>query len=397
MKKLERALRHILLAALLPKEGTKIPELARQKGFSEIFQPHLSPTEVKARAQETTHALETEEMVVPGGKGFVLTEAGRKAALAYLGIAKPPARLAWAAKKSTISIRNGLLIARALRVPTELREKDLERLQLADGLRAALLRSHYDLNLAAVPRLVEVRKALGWRLLAQGCSRELCMEAEQKQDFRSIEFVADVLMYAEANASGVKRQGGPRVLAARIADADDESSSSLVRAVLRRLVGEVEAPTLTGIAETPGPDTPEAEPAPVNIVGTADRDGSEASLAPTEGGGPDDIPKPSDGPDPDPTAGRPSKSTDFVDQVLVAARRAPGGHVEDHGVLINHVWRQIEEPKISLESFKRELHAAWREGRIKLGRAEMPHLLDPTDLAESKIEDRLVTLVFVRV
>ena len=81
----------------------------------------------------------------------------------------------------------------------------------------------------------------------------------------------------------------------------------------------------------------------------------------------------------------------------MAARRAPGGHVEDHGVLINHVWRQIEEPKISLESFKRELYTAWREGRIKLGRAEMPHLLDPIDLAESKIEDRLVTFVFVRV
>ena len=93
------------------------------------------------------------------------------------------------------------------------------------------------------------------------------MEAERKQDFRSIEFVADVLMYAEANASGLKRQGGPRVLAARIADAEDESSSSLVCAVLRRLIGEVEAPTLTGIAETPGPDAPEAEPAPVTIVG----------------------------------------------------------------------------------------------------------------------------------
>lgn len=91
-------------------------------------------------------------------------------------------------------------------------------------------------------------------------------------------------------------------------------------------------------------------------------------------------------------------TSEFATAVLAAALDGPEGWHDDERVFIAHVWRRMQRYQpIGLDDFKRRLVAEQREDTLTLGRAELPHVMDPADLDASRVRDRLVDYVFVKV
>ncbi|MCK6546466.1 hypothetical protein L6R52_11500 [Myxococcota bacterium] len=228
------------------------------------------------------------------------------------------------------------LSARALDYPRT--ASRAERLRLGDVqyLRTEIVRAHFELAIDRAPSEAALRAALGWVLLPRGAPRELVERAVRLGTFASKVLVTDVLMFAAAGRAPVVRGKGLVALAAMLAGASDDSAAALRRAVLRRLWPELR---------------------------TA-------------------VPPPS-----------------FVDGVLAAARASREGWFDDERVFISHVWRRLPRHgiELSIEALKARLLEEHRAGRIVLGRAELPHIMNAIDLRESRIEDRNAAYVFIKV
>src|SRR5262245_47590414 len=87
-------------------------------------------------------------------KPHQLTEAGRRRALAYLGLMERPARLDWNAVKKHLFAK-----ALGLRGPTP----ETRKAYSGDGLKALILKKRYDLPTAEFPTLAQALDALAWR------------------------------------------------------------------------------------------------------------------------------------------------------------------------------------------------------------------------------------------
>jgi hypothetical protein len=97
----------------------------------------------------------------PATNRIALTEAGRRAAYDLLGTAAPPAKLNWQV------LRDGYLMPRALGLSPPPTSEARKRLTTPNGLRAAILRQHFDLPIAEFPTLTQARDALVWKLLGR--------------------------------------------------------------------------------------------------------------------------------------------------------------------------------------------------------------------------------------
>ena len=71
-----------------------------------------------------------------------------------------------------------------------------------------------------------------------------------------------------------------------------------------------------------------------------------------------------------------------------AAHDCPTGRFGDNKVFINHVWRWLRDepsvPAMDLPAFKERLTEANRARLLTLSRADLPHIMDATDVRESE-------------
>ncbi|HVX59183.1 MAG TPA: hypothetical protein VHC19_01230 [Pirellulales bacterium] len=92
----------------------------------------------------------------------------------------------------------------------------------------------------------------------------------------------------------------------------------------------------------------------------------------------------------------------FAERVLNAAQRLPAeSRFGENKVFISHVWRQLRDDAaidgLALESFKRRLVEANREGLLRLSRADLIEAMAPNDVQESATAYENATFHFIRI
>jgi hypothetical protein len=90
----------------------------------------------------------------------------------------------------------------------------------------------------------------------------------------------------------------------------------------------------------------------------------------------------------------------FAATVKAAARDCPTGRFGDNKVLINHVWRHLQNepgfPHLDRTAFKNALAEANHVGLLKLNRADLVHGTNPADVQESETLYRDAVFHFIQ-
>jgi hypothetical protein len=91
----------------------------------------------------------------------------------------------------------------------------------------------------------------------------------------------------------------------------------------------------------------------------------------------------------------------FAASVKAAARDCPAGWFGDNKVFISHVWRRLGDepgfPRLDLPEFKDKLVEANANSMLRLSRADLVQIMDPTDVAESETHYRNAVFHFILV
>lgn len=298
----------------------------------------------------------------PGRRHLRLMPSGREAALRFLRVPSLPEKLAWAKLKSTY------LIARALELPPPLSPKALQRIGTVGGLRAAILRRHYQLPLDDYPTAIQARDALAWRSLGR----------ETSEPFNATRVQAWALSQELPEPVSKPNDAVNRIAIARIG-ARNAKPVELRNATVRRWV--------RGGAAVAGQ--------PLD----GDGSGEAAVREPVSHDAPS---READSDHPAPGISTPVgvvSLEEFAQKVEETARHCTSGRFGDDKVFISHVWRNLQ-PELrrdGAELFKRRLAEANRIGLLSLSRADLVQAMDPEDVRESEMEYLNARFHFVRV
>jgi hypothetical protein len=266
--------------------------------------------------------LQSQGLMLKSSRRLQLTDSGRERARRYLSLPELQRPPRWNRLKSQT------LIARALGL-TRRSDEVLERVGKVGGLRAEILRRHFELPLEEVPALKQATAALGWKLLERGASAEVLRRVARKDSFASAAVVAALIYTHLGLSTRPEPKGAVELLAARILGSPATSVHKLREALWRRLLDEAQ------------------EPAAFELAG-------------------------------------------FARSVLESARRSPTGRYGEDRVLISHVWRQFQrdgtDVGLNEAGFKQRLLEANRARYVSLARADLAPLLDPKDVAESAVD-----------
>jgi hypothetical protein len=269
-------------------------------------------------------------------KRFSLTAAGQRRAHVFLGVSGKLGPTKWD------HLYRRFLTAKALGIEAALSPQARERLGDVNGLRYELVRQGLQLELEPVPPRKALIEALGWALLERGASADVVRRARSAKKSFAVGALIDVLCLSAAGVGSYYPEQGIPTLAAHFAGSPSRKAEALYRAVVFRLLA-----------------------------------------SPSEALSVDE---------------RPSDSLEsFVQRVHRAARASETGRFGERLVFISHVWRELKRVGDTCEliPFKERLAEAYRARHVRLAKADMPQTLRPVDVADSKIRDRDVDLVFV--
>lgn len=154
----------------------------------------------------------------PANNRIALAEAGRRAACDFIGPAELPAKLNWP------MLRDGYLMPRALGLSPPPTREARKRITTPNGLRAAILRQHFDLPVAEFPTLTQARDALFWKLIGRESAERLTVANVLKHVLNQELDPARPTPAAEA----------PKRIAQKVAKARNADASQLRLATLRR-------------------------------------------------------------------------------------------------------------------------------------------------------------------
>jgi hypothetical protein len=277
----------------------------------------------------------------PKGKGkkakpapTVLTEAGRKEALAVLRVGQLPAK----PKPTWANLKKSLLLAPALGLKGASTSLGTE-----DNFRALLLKTLYDLPLGEYPKPAEVKAEWTRKALGMGQREKVSLANVQAALFRR-----------ELGDDGAVPMKNPldhllaRRLSARRADPKE-----LRDEILRRWVE-------AGLGKTPAASPPALAPdaAPLDLADFARRVQSAARACPT---------------------GRYGDNKVFIAHVWKALEGEP------------------EFRGMDLDGFKHRLAEANNARLLDLSRADLVQAMDPDDVQSSEVEYLNATFHFIRI
>jgi hypothetical protein len=269
---------------------------------------------------------------------IALTAEGRRCALEFLGIGQLRPKTTWAVLRKTY------LPARALGLPVS-SEAVFKAIASDPGFKAVLLKRHYELSTAEVPKLDDAIDALAWKLIGfEGTPGKFTV--------KNVKTALLNRALGDGRATDFKKAAS-RLVSQR-AGARRDDPKELRDAVLRDWIGRASG--------APAPEPPH-EPLP---------------LEPT----PVDLPA-------------------FAARVQAAARACPTGRYGDNKVFIAHVWKVLQsEPDFAgmhLDEFKQLLVAANNARLLDLGRADLVQVLDPDDVRSSEVCYLNTAFHFVRI
>jgi hypothetical protein len=286
-------------------------------------------------------------LVEPAGRSrLILTAAGQGTLADRVGVLVTGGRMRWD------RLRNTFLMAKALALPVPTTEAQQGRLMAGDGLRAAILWSHYQLPFTDYPTLTAARDRLMWRhLLSEGTTARLA----HQETLAAAPFTQGTLMAALLNDLLEAKRGL-------------DWPAALEQLVAKRVGARRTTPDALRIAILAQASTSEAADTPVPPTSTSE--------------------------------GKAIDYPAFAAAVVQAAKRCQTGRFGTHKIFISHVWQQLREEGrdqgLDLDTFKQQLVEAMRRGLISLSRADMSYALDQADVAASSIAHLTDTLHFVR-
>jgi hypothetical protein len=298
-----------------------------RKSLDPLFARKLSASEWQALLDERLERLEREGML--RRQPLALTEAGRAQALAFLDLEQLPARRDWK------TLKNRHLIPKALGVSGDMRG----HLAGADGLRAWLIKHHYQLPIGERPTLLRAIDAAIAQKLGLDPSAGLRIGAIRSQFLkRTLQPTKSTTLQelVELAAAQTVEALNPRIESLREAVLTNwlkvPSSNTAQTAILRPPVWPLE------------PELPAERPA-VELAG-------------------------------------------FAERVRETARNSSSGWFGDNKVFIAHVWRQLQQeavfPGLTEVEFKRRLTDANRAGLLQLSRADLVQVMNQDDVRASE-------------
>jgi hypothetical protein len=293
-------------------------------------------------------ALESAKQLAHGKKtNLVLTDEGRRAGLAALGVAVLPGKVDWRTVKK-------YLLAPALGFSLSTTKLAAETVLDTKRVRARILKQRYKLPIGDHPTLVQAADALAWRALGVDTKEPLTLEG-----------IRTLLLNRELGATKPQAHDSALAqLAARAVGARRADANELQMTVLRQWAAGVEvvlpvsdSKVANGAAEVVKPTVAEVR-----------------------------VPEYDD--------------NAFAELVLTAARTSPTGRFGENKVFISHIFRKLlEGGAVVADSnvFKERLVAVHRDGLLSLSRADLVGAMDPKDVASSEARYLGATFHFVRI
>jgi hypothetical protein len=339
----------IVLARLLlaGEKGATTSEL--KKSLEPLLAHRFAGGALAQRLSEALANLESAGLASRTRKGKtergMLTPAGQRQALTFLGLDRLPPKATWA------QIMKSHLAARALGLAPP-RDKAVKQISGVPGFKAALLKTHFDLPLGDYPTFDQALDALAWKLLG--------FEAESGTKFTLAAAKAALIGRALDGRARVDPRADPKKevtrLLARKVGARQSDKDELRLAALRQWIDG--APTALAPAAALTPATPPAPPAPFDLDA-------------------------------------------FARRVLEVARSTRTGRFGDDKVFVSHVFQALRvDPRFAamgLDVFKQRLAEANNARRLDLSRADMVEAMDPEDVAQSRVAYLGAEFHFIRI
>lgn len=341
----------LVLVRLLPPDDRGESRDKVGKDLAPLGQCDSSATEWSARLDAELVDLESGGLIQRIKKGkavrLVATPEGKRLALQRLGLEQLPAKTTWAKLKST----HVLALALGRESPSA---AEVKRITAGPGLKAELLKSHYDLPLDDHATLKQATDALSLKLLG----------IEPGEPFTMDRIVLELL-----RREGIELKAGQKPSLKAVQECllrreleEPNAKDPLTRIIARNVHARQIKPAALGEAavrrwvEKTGQKPPTASTAPLDA---------------------------------------------FAARVREAARVSPSGWFGDGKVFIGHVWRALRfEPAfrgLDFDSFKARLVEAHNARLIELGRGDLVESMDPVDVRESATPYLNAVYHFVRV
>ena len=318
----------------------------------------LSGSALSEQLEQALTSLVDEECIESVGKArYRATDKGTQRILDQLELETLPNRLQWT------TLKNTYWIAYALDLPA-LTSETRKRIANADGLRAAILRSEFDLPTEPFSTLTKTRNDLLWQQLfdpsAAQSLREQLPQMSQRA-FNQGTIMELLLNNLLQSPKPLKWDKALKQLVAKSVSARRTDPNELRLAILRQALGDISTESVAEL-ETTDLATPEAA--------TEAKEFSNLELE------------------------------DFADTVLTAVKDTEEGWFGDSKVFISQVWKTLDSQPdwhLTLDEFKQELLAASRKEWISLSRADLGYLLNSEDVAASEIVYLQSQFHFIRI
>jgi hypothetical protein len=209
----------VVLARLLVTAANGHLRLRVKRELSPFFDHRLGGEAWSRVFDETLEDLmQSGKIQSPAKNRIGLSEAGRRAACDLIGTTEFPEKLSWPI------LRDGYLVPRALGFSPPTMSKARKRITTANGLRAAILRQHFDLPVEEFPTLTQARDALFWKLIGRESAERLTVTNVMKH----------VLNKELDPARPAPATDAPKRIAQKVAKARNADASQLRLATLRR-------------------------------------------------------------------------------------------------------------------------------------------------------------------
>jgi len=325
-------------------------------------------------------------LLIKKSERVTITQPGRAAILAALGLDQLPPKTTWDKLKKTY------LSALALGLPSP-HGPALKSFGGEPGFKATLLKAEYDLPLSDFPTIDQAIDALAWKLLG--------FPAGRKFDLISVKTA--LIRRELGDSKELETKPDPKKEAAKLLaktlGARQTGKDELRLSALRRWVdGEA------GIAAAEPEPEPEPTTSPPSIPCAVESNSFREGEAPAEpqsefgsaGASPSRLKSF--------TIDRAEYNDDlsaFAARVLEAAKSSPTGHFGANKVFISHVWRLLrDDPAVStmsLDEFKKRLAEANQARLLDLSRADLVEAMDPEDVRLSEVSHLGASFHFIRV
>jgi len=339
----------LVLTRLLPVSAKGETVAKIQKDLEPFLGHRWSGIALSEQVERALEELETNGLVTflrgkakKSAPKVVLTPDGRRQALAFLEIDKLKPKTTWS------TLRKIHLPAKVLGLSAST-DASIKAIASDPGFKAILLKQHFHLPAAELPKLDDVLNALAWKLIGfEGWARTFAIKAVKTALFNR--------ELGDGRATEFKKAAN-QLLAKRVGARRDDSKE-LRDAIVR---GWIDEHFKAGAepAGHKGPAFPDAAPQ------------VELDLAA------------------------------FAQRVKIAASTCTTGRYGNNKVFVAHVWMAVQSDSLfqnmSLGEFKDRLAQANNARLLDLSRADLVQAMDPDDVRQSEVKYLNATFHFIRI